>query len=121
MGLPGQEMFPGTHFNPNSTWWRQSEAFLAHIYRCQWLLRQGLFVGDVLYYYGNLAPNFAGLKASNPAKLPPGSDYDVASEQVILDRLTVKDGRMTLPDGMSYAALVLPPHAAEFAVGEGHL
>jgi len=110
MGLPGQEMFPGTHFNPNSTWWRQSEGFLTYINRCQWLLRKGLFVADVLYYYGNLAPNFAGYKASNPAKLPTGYDYDVASEQVILERLTVKNGRMTLPDGMSYAALVLPSH-----------
>jgi hypothetical protein len=41
MGLPGQEMFPGTHFNPNSTWWRQSEGFLTYINRCQWMLRQG--------------------------------------------------------------------------------
>ena len=28
MGLPGQEMFAGTHFNPNSTWWGKSHAFL---------------------------------------------------------------------------------------------
>ena len=121
MGMPGQEMFPGTHFNPNSTWWQQSEGFLSYINRCQWLLRQGLFVGDVLYYYGDLAPNFAGLKAMNPAGLPPGYDYDVASEYVLLNRVSVKDGRIVLPacpselgersrDNMSYGALVLPPH-----------
>ena len=110
MGLPGQEMFPGTHFNPNSTWWRQSEGFLAYINRCQWMLQQGLFVADVLYYYGDLVPNFAGLKAMNPANLPPGYDYDVASEYVLLNRVSVKAGRLVLPDGMSYGALVLPPH-----------
>ena len=110
MGMPGQEMFPGTHFNPNSTWWQQSEGFLSYINRCQWMLRQGLFVGDVLYYYGDLAPNFAGLKAMNPAGLPPGYDYDVASEYVLLNRVSVKDGRIVLPDNMSYGALVLPPH-----------
>jgi hypothetical protein len=109
-GMPGQEMFPGTHFNPNSTWWRQSEGFLNYINRCQWMLRQGRFVADVLYYYGDLAPNFAGLKSSNPAGLPPGYDYDVATEYVILNRLSVANGRLVLPDGMSYAALVLPPH-----------
>jgi len=112
MGLPGQEMFPGTHFNPNGTWWQQSEGFLAYINRCQWLLQQGLFVGDVLYYYGDLAPNFAGLKASNPAGLPPGYDYDVASEYVLLHRASVTDGRIVLPDNMSYGALVLPPHSS---------
>jgi hypothetical protein len=110
MGMPGQEMFPGTHFNPNSTWWQQSEGFLSYINRCQWMLRQGLFVGDVLYYYGDLAPNFAGLKALNPAGLPPGYDYDVASEYVLLNRVSVKAGRIVLPDNMSYGALVLPPH-----------
>lgn len=110
MGLPGQEMFPGTHFNPNSTWWQHSEGFLSYINRCQSLLQQGLFVADVLYYYGDLAPNFAGLKAMNPAGLPPGYDYDVASEYVLLNRVSVKNGRIVLPDGMSYGALVLPPH-----------
>ena len=109
-GMPGQEMFPGTHFNPNSTWWQQSEGFLSYINRCQWMLRQGLFAADVLYYYGDLAPNFAGLKAMNPAGLPPGYDYDVASEYVLLNRVSVKAGRIILPDGMSYGALVLPLH-----------
>jgi hypothetical protein len=110
MGLPGQEFFSGTKFNPNSTWWNSSNEFLAYLNRCQWMQRQGLFVADVLYYYGDFAPNFAGMRSTNPAKLPPGYDYDVATEYVILNRLSVKDGRMTLPDGMSYAALVLPPH-----------
>ena len=112
MGLPGQEMFPGTHFNPNSTWWRQSEGFLSYINRCQWMLRQGRFVADVLYYYGDHAPNFAGLKADNPARLPAGHDYDVATEHVILTRLAVNNGRFVLPDGMSYGALILPAHRA---------
>jgi hypothetical protein len=110
MGMPGQEMFPGTHFNPNSTWWRQSEGFLSYINRCQWMLQSGLFVADVLYYYGDHAPNFAGHRASNPAGLPAGYDYDVASEHVVLHRISVNNGRLVLPDGMSYAALVLPPH-----------
>jgi len=109
MGMPGQDMFAGTHFNPNSTWWRQSEGFLAYINRCHGMLRQGLFVADVLYYYGDHVPNFAGFSASNPAKLPAGYDYDVASEHVLLQRASVKDGRIVLPDGMSYTALVLPP------------
>ncbi len=110
MGLPGQDMFAGSHFNPNSTWWQQSEGFLTYINRCHWMLQQGLFVGDVLYYYGDLAPNYASLRAMNPTGLPLGYDYDVASEYVLLNRALVKDGRIVLPDGMSYGALVLPAH-----------
>ena len=38
----------------------------------------------------------------------PRYDYDVCSSQVILQRMRVENHRIVLPDGMSYAALVLP-------------
>jgi hypothetical protein len=108
MGLPGQEYFAGTHFNPNSTWWEKSAPFLAYINRCQFLLQQGLFVADAAYYYGDHVPNFAQLKSSDPARVLPGHDYDVVTEEVVLTRMGVRDGRLVLPDGMSYRVLVLP-------------
>jgi hypothetical protein len=108
MGLPGQEYFAGTHFNPNATWWEYSEPFLTYLNRVQFMMQQGLFVADVLYYYGNHVPNFAQLKESDPAGVLPGYDYDVATEEVLLTRTTAKDGRIVLPDGMSYRLLVLP-------------
>jgi len=110
MGLPGQEYFAGTHFNPNSTWWEMSGSFLTYVNRTQFMLQRGLFVADAVYYYGNHVPNFAQLKASDPAGLLPGYDYDVATEEVILTRMTVQDGRIVLPDGMTYRMLVLPDH-----------
>jgi hypothetical protein len=108
MGMPGQQYFAGTHFNPNTTWWSKSSAFLAYINRCQFMLQQGLFVADACYYYGDHVPNFAQLKRSDPARVLPGYDYDVVTEEVILDRMSVRDGRIVLPDGMSYRVLVLP-------------
>ena len=108
MGVPGQQYFAGTHLNPNTTWWNKSAPFLSYLNRCQFLLQQGLFVGDACYYYGDVVPNFAQLKRSDPAKVLPGFDYDVASEEVVLTRMSVRDGRIVLPDGMSYRVLVLP-------------
>ena len=108
MGIPGQQYFAGTHFNPNTTWWSKSAAFLAYINRCQFLLQQGLFVADACYYYGDHVPNFAQLKRSDPARVLPGYDYDVVTEEAILTRMSVRDGRIVLPDGMSYRVLVLP-------------
>jgi hypothetical protein len=108
MGRPGQEYFAGTHFNPNITWWNQSTGFLSYINRVQFLMQQGLFVADVLYYYGDHVPNFVRLKAADPARVLPGYDYDVCNEDVLLHRVSVKDGRLVLPDGMSYRVLVLP-------------
>jgi hypothetical protein len=108
MGIPGQQYFAGTHFNPNSTWWSKSGAFLGYIDRCLFMLQQGLFVADACYYYGDHVPNFAQLKRSDPAHVLPGYDYDVATEDVLLSRMAVRGGRIVLPDGMSYRVLVLP-------------
>ena len=112
MGLPGQQYFAGTHLNPNSKWWSKSPAFLAYLNRCQYLLQQGTFVADAVYYYGDHVPNFAQLKRSDPARVLPGYDYDVATEEVVLTRMSVRDGRIVLPDGMSYRILVLPERPA---------
>lgn len=106
-GKPGYEYGAGTHFNPNVTWWEMSGPFLTYVARCQYMLRQGLFVADVLYYNGDVAPNIVAPKHINPG-LGRGYDYDVCNEEVLLTRLSVKDGRLVLPDGMSYRLLVLP-------------
>ncbi len=111
MGLPGQEYFAGTHFNPNVTWWNWSGAFIKYISRCQYFMQQGQFVADVLYYYGDHVPNIAGQKANDPAKVLPGFDYDVINEDM-LQKLSLQNGTVTLPGGMSYKVLVLPNHKA---------
>jgi hypothetical protein len=111
-GLPGLQYFAGTHFNPNTTWWEKSGPFIATLNRCQFLLQQGLFVADACFYYGDHVPNFAQLKRTDPAGALPGYDYDVIAEDALLRRLSVRDGRLTLPDGMSYRVLALPRHRA---------
>ena len=107
-GIPGQQYFAGTHLNPKVTWWSRSAPFFSYIDRCQWMLQQGLFVADVAYYYGDHVPNFTQLKKSDPARALPGYDYDVITEEALLTRASVKNGRIVLPDGMSYRVLVLP-------------
>ncbi|HTN38976.1 MAG TPA: glycosyl hydrolase, partial [Arachidicoccus sp.] len=108
-GKPGYEYGAGTHFNPNVTWWEKSEAFFDYVSRCQCLLQAGKFVADVLFYNGDGAPNLVAQKHTDPS-LGPGYDYDVCNEEVLLDRLAVRDGRIVLPDGMRYEVLVLPEH-----------
>ena len=111
-GIPGQQYFAGTHLNPKVTWWEKSAPFFSYIDRCEFLLQQGLFVADVAYYYGDHVPNFAQLKKSDPAKILPGYDYDVITEEALLARARVRDGKIVLPDGMSYRVLVLPDRDA---------
>lgn len=110
-GKPGYEYGAGTHFNPNVTWWNQAGAFLDYISRCQYLLQQGLFVADILYYNGDVTPNIVLPKHVDPSA-GKGYDYDVCNEEVLLTRLSVKNGKLVLPDGMSYRILVLPENTS---------
>ncbi|MBI3683166.1 MAG: hypothetical protein HY235_22570 [Acidobacteria bacterium] len=108
-GKPGWVYHAGTHFGPNETWWPMARPFLEYLARCSWLLRQGLFVADICHYYGERGFNFAPEKtAAAELGLPAGYDFDTTNSDVILTRMSVKEGRIVLPDGMSYALLVLP-------------
>jgi hypothetical protein len=112
-GLPGRTYHAGYDMNPGTTWWAKSKPFMDYLSRCSYMLQKGLFVGDACYYYGDQTPNFFPLFHSVPEKpringLGKGYDFDVVNSDIILTRMSVKDGRLVLPDGMSYAILLLP-------------
>ncbi|MBI5395945.1 MAG: discoidin domain-containing protein [Verrucomicrobia bacterium] len=98
----------GTHFDCNLTWWPMSGAWLTYLARCQHLLRQGLFVADFAYLQDEAVPSFIAPRPDQQPARPAGYDYDVLNAEVLLTRATAKDGRLVLPDGMSYRYLVLP-------------
>ena len=91
------------------TLWEQAGDFVDYIDRCSYLLQQGLFVADVLYYTGDDVPNMVFLK-EEVDDLNFGYDWDKCSKDVILNRLSFSEGKIRLPDGMSYQVLILPPY-----------
>jgi len=98
----------GTHFDTNITWWDMSHAWLTYIARCQFMLRQGRFVADFAYFQGEEIPGFIAPRDLQEPSRPAGFDYDALNGEVLLNRTAAKDGRLVLPDGMSYRYLVLP-------------
>ncbi|MBI5386008.1 MAG: hypothetical protein HZA90_15135 [Verrucomicrobia bacterium] len=110
-GQPGSEYFAGTHINPNVTWFPQAGPFVTYLGRCQFLLRQGRFVSDACAYVGDRPYQHWGRGTNWSGRatltLPKGHAYDLINTEVLLDRLTVKDGNLVLPDGMSYRLLVV--------------
>ena len=106
--LPGVNAWFGTEFNRNNTWFEQSKTWIDYLRRCSVLLQAGKHVADVAYFISEDAPKFCG---SQYPPLPPGFDFDFINADVIEHRLTVKGGRLVLPDGMSYRLLVLPESA----------
>ncbi len=108
---PGMGMGPfGIHYDRTETWWDQSQAWTTYIARCQSVLQQGLYVADVCYLEAEGAPR--QFVAPQGAMIGPdirgGYNFDGCTTDALLTRMNVKDGRLILPDGMNYRALVLP-------------
>ena len=100
---PGMTMGPwGLHYERTSTIWETSRPWHEYLARCQYLLRQGVFVADICYLQPEAAPQ------EFQAHKRRGYDYDAGTAEALLARMSAKDGRIVLPDGMSYRALVLP-------------
>lgn len=105
---PGMSMGPwGINFERTNTWWEPGRAWIEYLTRCQAVLQQGRFAADLCYFYGEGAP--VGVRHNELKPAPPaGYDYDVCNADVLLNLITVQQGRLVLPTGMSYRALVLP-------------
>ncbi len=109
---PGMTMGPyGVHWERTQTWWDMAPAYHAYLARCQFMLRQGLPVADVCYLAAEGAPHVFRAPASATRGDPPdrlGYNFDGCAPETLLARMSVEDGRLVLPDGMSYRLLVLP-------------
>ncbi|MGB5821110.1 MAG: glycosyl hydrolase [Saonia sp.] len=104
--VPGVNAWFSTEFNRHNTWFKKSKTYFDYLRRNQHLLQQGKYAADVCYFIGEDTPIMTGVR--NP-ELPKGYSYDYINAEVILDRLSVTDGKFVLPDGMSYSLMVLPP------------
>lgn len=117
-GEPGVVYAVGVYVNRHVTWWPQSHAFFDYLARCSFLSRQGLFVADVAYFTGESIGRQYPRKESLDALIPPNSrsrgpyDYDHVNSEILLTRMSVRDGRIVLPDGMAYRLLLLDDHEA---------
>ena len=109
---PGMTMGPyGIHFERIQTWWELSRAWITYLSRCQFLLQQGLSVADLCYLAPEASPQvfrpFGKSEESGMTELA-GYKLDGCTPEALLSRMSVRDGFLILPDGMSYRALVLP-------------
>lgn len=98
----------GTHLNRNSTWAEASAAWTLYNGRCAYMLQQGRYVADILYIKDEAISNGIDDYDRNAVATPYGYRWDVGNRN-ILPQLAMKDGRLTLPHGMNYRLLVLPP------------
>jgi hypothetical protein len=104
---PGMTMGPwGLHYERTQTWWEQSKPWHEYLSRCQYLLQQGLFSADICYVSAEESPNRWYVPGKSRER--PGYNYDACPAELVINKMSVKNGRVTLPDGMSYRLLVSP-------------
>jgi hypothetical protein len=106
--VPGMSMGAwGINFERSNTWWKQGSAWINYLARCQYLLQQGHFAADLLYFYGEGAPAGVAHRDLKP-EVPAGFDYDVCNAEILLNQMSVDHAEIVLNSGMRYRVLVLP-------------
>ncbi|GAA0540641.1 glycosyl hydrolase [Chitinophaga japonensis] len=100
----------GLYFQRDQTWWKPGRAWVAYAQRCQALLQLGQPVTDMAVFTGEEIPRRAVLPERLYAQLPGMRQYsyDSFNPDALLRLASVQNGRIVLPGGASYAALVLP-------------
>ncbi len=107
---PGMSFGPyGINFERTNTWWKNGgKAWCEYITRCASLLQAGKFVGDVIYYIGDDAPNYLGHRNDIWNPIPAGYDYDGCNLEILKQLQVADNGDLVLPHGMRYKVLLLP-------------
>lgn len=108
--LPGMTMGPwGWECDRTNSLYGDLAGWFEYAARTQNMLRQGTLVADLVYYAGVEVPVDTPVFPDQLHPAPPaGYYYDVTNEEGILRRMQARNGRITLPDGLSYRVLVLP-------------
>ncbi|WP_298645672.1 glycosyl hydrolase [uncultured Proteiniphilum sp.] len=93
----------GTPFLRLQTWWQHMPHFTGYLARCNYMLESGSPVSDVLMYLGDEQNH----KPRQSLDFPEGYAYDYCNPDVLLNRLSVKNGQLVTPEGISYRVLWL--------------
>ena len=114
--IPGLGLGPfGQWFTRHETWAGQAKAWTDYLSRSSYMLQQGKFVADIVYYYGE-DNNITSLFGKKPPAIPEGYNYDFINADALINKLSVKDGRLITPSGMSYHVLVLDSNAVRMSL-----
>jgi len=109
---PGMRMgIYGVHWERTQTWWPMVNAYHTYLARCQFLLRQGQAVADILYLTSEGAPHVFRAPTGSTVGHPPdrrGYNFDACAPEILIHRAKVENGRITFPGGTRYGVLVLP-------------
>lgn len=96
--------YNGTPFTRLQTWWKNMPEFTGWLTRCEEFLEAGRPAQDVLWYLGDAVDH----KPDEQYPFPEGFRADYLNHDVLTNRLAVKDGLFTIPEGAQWKVLWVP-------------
>jgi hypothetical protein len=114
--LPGLTLGPyGQWFNRNETWAEQAGPWIDYLGRSSYMLQQGRFAADVVYFYGEDS-NLTALFSHSAPEIPAGYGFDYINADALIHELSVQDGELTTPGGMRYRVLGLDANSRHMSL-----
>jgi alpha-L-rhamnosidase len=113
---PGLTLGPfGQWFNRNETWAEEAGPWIKYLARTSYVLQQGHFAADLLYYYGEDS-NLTAIFTAKAPPVPQGYGFDYINADGLIHELEAGAGRITTKSGMSYRLLGLDPYSQHMSL-----
>jgi hypothetical protein len=114
--IPGLGLGPfGQWFTRHETWAEQAGVWTTYLARNCYMLQQGKFVADIIYFYGE-DNNITSLFGQKLPDVPEGYNYDFVNADALVNLLATEKGMITTPTGMSYRVLALDPNSQQMSL-----
>jgi hypothetical protein len=113
---PGLTLGPfGQWFNRNETWAEQAGTWINYLARTSYLLQQGHFGADLIYFYGEDS-NLTAIFNEKSPDIPAGFGFDYVNADALIHELNVANGQVTTKSGMSYKVLGLDAYSRHMSL-----
>ena len=113
---PGLTLGPfGQWFNRNETWAEQAGPWIDYIARSSYMLQQGHFGADLIYFYGEDS-NLTAIFDKTAPNIPAGYGFDYINADGLIHELNVTGDRITTKSGMNYRLLALDPYSKHMSL-----
>jgi hypothetical protein len=113
---PGLTLGPfGQWFNRNDTWAEYARPWVDYLARSSYMLQQGRFAADLLYFYGEDS-NLTAIFQHSAPNIPAGYGFDYINADALVHELSVSNGQIETKSGMQYKLLALDPYSKHMSL-----
>jgi hypothetical protein len=113
---PGLTLGPfGQWFNRNDTWAEQAGPWIDYLARSSYMLQQGHFGADLVYFYGEDS-NLTAIFQHAAPEIPVGYGFDYINADALIHELSVANDRLVTKSGMEYKVLGLDPYSRHMSL-----